>query len=394
MPELMEHQQTAVDLMHHGCVLYSGVGAGKTITSLAYYVKEQSPRDIYVITTAKKRDSLDWIGEAANFGIGPRPDITLHGVITVDSWNNIGKYIGVEDAFFIFDEQRLVGNGAWVSAFKKIARRNTWIMLTATPGDTWLDYAPLFVANGWYTSVADFKRQHVVYAPYVRFPKVLRYLDEDRLEVLRALVLVEMPYAKHTRRHLNFLPVGYDAEMWDAAVRHRWNPYTDLPIQDANELFRVMRRICNSDPSRIEAVRQLLNQHPRLIIWYNFDYELEILRTLMEGPVAYAEWNGHRKQPIPDTDRWVYVVQYVSGAEGWNCTSTDAMCLYSLTYSYKNYEQAQGRIDRLDSAFIYLYYYILLSSAPIDKQIMNALKHKRNFNQRKSSLFVPFSANI
>jgi hypothetical protein len=393
MVELMEHQQTAVDLMHNGCVLYSGVGAGKTIASLAYYVKAESPKDIYVITTAKKRDSLDWMSEAANFGIGTTADATLHGVLHVDSWNNIGKYIGIEDAFFIFDEQRLVGNGAWVSAFKKIARRNRWIMLTATPGDSWIDYAPLFVANGWYTSTADFKRKHVLYTPYVRFPKILRYLDEDRLEALRALVLVEMPYAKHTHRQLNFVPVGYDPALWDVAVRDRWNPFTDLPIQDASELFRVMRRICNSDPSRIANVRELLDRHPRLIVWYNFNYELEILRGLNDGGVAYAEWNGHKKQPIPDTERWVYVVQYVSGAEGWNCTSTDAMCLYSLTYSYKNYEQAQGRIDRLDSAFIWLYYYVLVSSAPIDKQIMNALKHKKSFNERRSSLFVPFSAN-
>lgn len=386
MFELMEHQKDAIAQLGNGKILYGGVGSGKSATAVGYYVKNESPRDVVVITTAKKRDSLDWERTAAGFGLGTQRTGTIHGCIKIDSWNNIGRYCDHVDAFFIFDEQRLVGSGVWVKSFLKIAKRNRWIMLSATPGDTWIDYAPVFIANGWYKNITDFKQEHVVYAPYVKFPKIVRYVGTDKLDRLRNTILVEMPYVKHTERIMNYLHVGYDKEMWDTAVKKRWHPYEDRPIKDIGELFRVMRKIVNSDPSRLETVVDLMKLHPRLIIFYNFNYELDILRLLggtfyNDGSYEVAEWNGHKKQAVPTSDRWVYLVQYVAGAEAWECTSTDAMVLYSLTYSYKNFMQAQGRIDRLDTKYTDLYYYILASWAPIDNYIRRALREKKNFNE-------------
>jgi hypothetical protein len=380
--ELMEHQLDVIDKLDSGKILWGGVGSGKGAAVLGYYVEKESPRDIYVITTAKKRDSLDWIGEGASFGIGTSLDDTCHGVMTVDSWNNIGNYVDVEDAFFVFDEQRLVGRGAWVKTFLKIAKKNRWILLSATPGDTWMDYAPVFVANGFYRNLTQFRREHVVYASYSRYPKIERYLGERKLEVLRNDILVEMPFVKHTERALNWLSVGYDSEAYRKLYKERWNFYEDQPVKDAAVLFRLMRRVVNSDPSRLEMIRKLLMCHPRLIVFYNFDYELEILRKLADE-VEVGEWNGHRKQPLPQSEKWVYLVQYVSGAEGWNCTDTDAMVLYSLTYSYKNFEQVQGRIDRLNTKYTTLFYYIFVSNSGVDRAIQNSLRHKKSFNERR-----------
>lgn len=385
MIELMDHQKDAVALLRSGSVLYGGVGSGKSATALAYYMKDHLGKDIYVITTAKKRDSLDWESESSKFGISTERRYSCGGVLVVDSWNNISRYDdpAYSGCFFIFDEQRVVGSGAWVKSFIRIARRNSWVLLSATPGDTWMDYAPVFIANNFYKNFTQFKQEHVVYAPYVKFPKVVRYLGIARLEELRNEVLVEMPYLKHTERILNYLDCGYDVEAMNRAVRDRWHVFEDRPIKDVGELFRVMRKISNTDPSRLEMVKMLMKTHPRLVIFYNFDYELEILRGLKEW-VEVAEWNGHIKQKVPPADqKWVYLVQYQSGAEGWNCTSTDAMILYSLTYSYKNHVQSMGRIDRLDTKFSDLYYYVLTTSAPIDRMILGALRSKKTFNERK-----------
>lgn len=376
--ELMPHQEKVLDKLGNGKVLYGNVGSGKTLTSLAYYARYQSTKDVYVITTAKKRDSLDWENEAASLGIG---DVRgKYGVLTVDSWNNIGKYVDVEDAFFIFDEQRLIGSGAWVKAFYKIARRNTWIVLTGTPGDVWMDYAPVFIANGYYKNLTDFRLQHVRYGRY-KYPKIIGYLAVNRLEHLRNVVLIEMEYLRHTERHVNYFDVDHDVEMYERLIKTRWNPWTDEPMVDAGELFRSLRKLVNSDPSRLEAVRSLLKTHPRLIVFYNFNYELKALRSLREEGVSVLEWNGHRKDVLPDVWEGLYVVQYVAGAEGWNCISTDAMVFYSFTYSYKNFMQAQGRIDRLNTPFQDLYYYVLTSNSSIDKKIKEALSEKRDFNE-------------
>ncbi len=380
--ELMEHQLDAVELLDSGKILWGGVGTGKSATVLSYYSKKEAPRDLYVITTAKKRDSLEWEGEAAKFSIGTEFGSRLAGVLTVDSWNNIGKYEDVKDAFFVFDEQRLVGYGAWVKSFLKIAKQNRWVLLSATPGDNWMDYAPVFIANGFYRNISHFKMEHVVYEAFSKFPKIKMYINEHKLNLLRNEILVEMPYLKHTEPVLNWTNVGYDVELFTRVYKGRWHVYEDRPIKDIAELWRVMRRVVNSDPSRMENIRQLMKMHDRLIIFYNFDYELEILRGLgVETEVC--EWNGHKKEPLPCGEKWLYLVQYVAGAEGWNCTSTDAMILYSLTYSYKNFLQARGRIDRLDTSFTTLYYYIFYSDSFIDKAIRGALRNKKSFNERR-----------
>lgn len=382
MIELLPHQDEAVKNLSNGKILWGGVGSGKTLTVLAYYRKNESPRDIVVITTAMKRDSLDWEREAARFGISTDPECTADGALVVESWNNIHKLEHLRDHFFIFDEQRLVGNGAWVKSFLKLAANNRWILLSATPGDTWLDYAPVFIANGFYRNITDFKTKHVIYEAFSRYPKVKGYFAETRLEVLRNDVLVEMPYERHTTRMLNYLDVDFNQDLFNMVFIRRWNPYEEKPVKDIAEVFRLMRRVVNEHPSRLEMVRKLMTCHDKLIIFYTFNYELEILRTLGED-VPIAEWNGHKKQPIPDTDKWVYLVQYTSGAEGWNCTQTNAMIMYSMTYSYKNFEQVQGRIDRLNTPFDILYYYILASNSVIDHGIKDSLSRKKSFNERK-----------
>jgi len=378
--ELQPHQRAVLSQLANGKILWGGVGTGKSRVALAYYDLEQRHKDIYVITTAKKRDSKDWEEEAAALGLGKAHDASVYeGVLTVDSWNNIDKYTEVKDAFFVFDEQRLVGSGAWVKAFLKIARRNNWILLSATPGDTWMDYIPVFVANGFYKNRTEFIREHVVYAPYARFPKILRYTGVGRLVKLRNEILVHMPYEKETVRHTKTISVDYDEELYDTALKRRWHIYEERPIRDIAELFFVLRRVVNSDPSRLRAIRSLLKTHKRLIVFYTFDYELEILRGL-ESVTTVAEWNGHLHEAIPDTDSWVYLVQYTAGSEVWNCTDTDAIAFYSFTYSYKMWEQAHGRIDRMNTPYRDLYYYQLKSKSSIDGAILATVKAKKNFN--------------
>lgn len=379
--KLRKEQETALKNLSNGKVLYGGVGSGKSLTALAYYIQNEAPKSIYVITTAQKRNKLEWEGEAAHFGIGRLESVPGLGRINVDSWHSIQNYTEVEDAFFIFDEQKLIGSGAWVKAFYKIAAKNNWILLSATPGDNWLEYAPIFIANGLYKNLTEFKRNHVVYAPYKRYPIVVGYLGLDTLEKYRNMLLVELPYLKDNVRHTEFIDVSYDKELMDLALRKRWHVYEDRPIVDVAELFRVMREINNTDPSRLETIKRILQYHPKLVVFYRNNFELEILRTLGEN-YTIAEMNGHKKDPLPDTDSWVYLVQYTSGAEGWNCTQTNAMVFYSLIGSYRTFEQAQGRIDRMNSPVKDLYYYVLVADSKIDRSLRDHLERKELFNER------------
>lgn len=395
---LYDYQLDAVNRMKNGCILCGGVGSGKSRTALAYYYKEQGgeigtnryilmqkPRDLYIITTARKRDTKEWQEEFGIFRISDDPDCNFYrNKVVVDSWNNIKKYKDVYGAFFIFDEQRVVGSGAWVKAFLNITRKNDWILLSATPGDTWQDYIPVFVANGFYKNKTEFCREHIVYSRFTKYPKVDHYINTGRLIRLRNDILVDMDFHRNTIAHHEDIYCGYDISTYKDVTKLRWNPYTNQPIANAADLCRTWRKIVNSDESRQIALLELFEKHPKMIVFYNFDYELDILRGLYYGEnVQIAEWNGHRHEPIPGGSKWIYLVNYTAGAEGWNCVTTDTIVFYSQNYSYKIMQQAAGRIDRLNTRFVDLYYYHFKSRSGIDLAISRALSQKRNFNEGK-----------
>lgn len=395
---LYDYQLDAIKKMKNGCILCGGVGSGKSRTALGYYfirnggkvdtdhyVPMRNPKDLYIITTAHKRDTLEWEGDMAPFLISPNSKIDIYShKVVIDSWNNIKKYVDVKNAFFIFDEQRVVGSGTWVKTFLKIAKSNEWILLSATPGDTWSDYIPVFIANGFYRNRGEFIDEHVVYSRFSKYPKIDKYINESKLYTLRNSILVYMSYKRPTVSHHEDVVCGYDQKLYKEVMRSRWNIFENKPLVNAADLCLLLRKIVNSDESRQLEVLRLVKEHPKSIIFYNFDYELDILRSLDYGEgVKVAEWNGHEHQKIPDGDKWVYLVQYAAGCEGWNSTQTDTVIFYSQNYSYKVMVQASGRIDRLNTSYTHLYYYHLKSPASIDIAISRALNSKKKFNENK-----------
>ena len=403
MIELFDHQLKALDQIHNGCILCGGVGSGKSITALAYYYRQnggvipaksytrmKDPKDLYIITTARKRDTREWLSDMAPFLLTDieKDKIYEHKVV-IDSWNNIGKYIDVKDAFFIFDEQRVVGYGAWTKSFLEITAKNEWILLSATPGDTWSDYMPVFIANGFYRNKTDFVDQHVVYDRFAKYPKIARYLNSGRLLRLKARVMVYMDFERDTIPHHETVWCQYNQILYKDLITNRFNLETNKPFLNANELCIALRKVVNSDPSRIQQVFDIVSQRKKAIVFYNYDYELDILRSIgdelsktLDG-FEYAEWNGHMHQDIPRSSSWMYLVQYNAGSEGWNCTKTDTIIFYSQNYSYKMMTQAAGRIDRLNTPYRDLYYYHLKSRASIDLAISRALAQKKQFNEQR-----------
>lgn len=404
--ELRDYQLEAIGKMKNGCILNGGVGSGKSLTSLSYYYLQNGgsfeflsgkdyipmpnpPKDLYIITTARKRDTFEWEGEMSHFLLSTHEELNKYdNKVIVDSWNNIQKYKDVEDAFFIFDEQRVVGSGAWVKAFLKIAKQNQWILLSATPGDTWSDYIPVFIANGFYKNKTEFMREHAVFSRFSKYPKIEKYIGTGRLIRQRREILVDMKFERETVQHHYDIYVTYDNKLYKDVMKRRWDIWNDEPIINASGLCYALRKIVNSHESRSAKLLELFETHQKMIVFYNFDYELEILKSLYFGEgVIVAEWNGHKHEPTPTGNQWVYLVQYTAGAEGWNCITTDTIVFYSLNYSYKIMHQSAGRIDRLNTPYKDLHYYYLKSRSGIDLAIERALNDKRKFNE---SSFIQF----
>lgn len=395
---LYNYQMDAVNHMKNGCILCGSVGSGKSRTGLFYYFKENggwidgpnytpmtNPSDLIIITTAKKRNSYEWLGELAHFRISDKPELNYYkNKVVIDSWNNLPKYKDVENTFFLFDEQRLVGSGAWVKTFLRIAKRNRWILLSATPGDSYMDFLPVFLANGFFKNKTEFAREHIIYSRFTKYPKIDRFIGTQRLEYLRRQVLVEMDYKHEINAHHEDIYCRYDIAKYKDTIRSRFDPFKNEPIQQASGLCYVLRRIVNSDESRQAKMLEILEDHPKAIIFYSFDYELEILKNLAYGDdVVVAEYNGHRHDLIPTEEKWVYLCQYTSACEGWECTKTNCIIFYSQNYSYKVMAQAAGRIDRLNTPFKDLYYYHLKTRSGIDLAISKALSQKKQFNESR-----------
>lgn len=372
--KLYSHQEEALGLLQSGNVLVGGVGSGKSRVGASWALSQADPRKIVVITTARKRDSLEWEGEFAVFGVNCDD-------VTIESWNNVSRFADYTDHVFIFDEQRVVGSGAWVKSFLKISKHNLWILLSATPGDTWLDYVPLFIANGFYRNRTEFSEQHIIWDRFAKYPKVKRYVNTGLLEARRRKILVPMPAERHTRRNRVYISMKYDKEMYESIVKKRVDPWTGEPYRNAGGVCYGLRKCVNSDRSRVDHIRLLARKRKKLIVFYNFDYERVILLTLRDE-FTVAEWNGHNHEPIPATDSWVYLVQYTAGAEGWNCVETDTIVFYSLNYSWKVLEQAEGRIDRINTPFTDLHYFYFFSESGIDSAIREAVRKKGVFNER------------
>ena len=403
--KLRDYQLEAISNMKTGCILNGGVGSGKSLTSLSYYYLQnggsetfltggkykrmKKPKDLYIITTARKRDTMEWEGELAPFLLSVNSDTSDYkNKVIVDSWNNIKKYKEVKGSFFIFDEQRVVGSGEWVKSFLKIAKSNDWILLSATPGDTWSDYIPVFIANGFYKNKTEFLREHAVFARFSKFPKVEKWIGTGKLNRYRRSILVDMNFKRKTEQHHEDIYVDYDKVTYKDVMKRRWNIWKDEPITNAGGLCYALRRIVNSDQSRALKLLEIFEDHPKMIVFYNFDYELDILKNLYYGEnVTVAEWNGHKHEPTPRKGKWVYLVQYTAGAEGWNCITTDTIVFYSQNYSYKIMHQSAGRIDRMNTPFTDLYYYHLKTKSSIDIAIARALHDKKKFNENSFARF-------
>ena len=404
--ELRDYQLDAINKMKNGCILNGGVGSGKSLTALSYYYLQNegsvdfltggdyipmdcTPMDLYIITTARKRDTFEWEGEMSHFLLSTHDECSIYSnKVVVDSWNNIQKYKDVMNAFFIFDEQRVVGSGAWVKAFLTITKKNKWILLSATPGDTWSDYIPVFIANGFYKNKTEFMREHAVFSRFSKFPKVEKYIGTGRLIRQRRDILVDMKFERKTVQHHCDIYVTYDSTQYKDVMKRRWDIWNDEPIVNASGLCYALRKIVNTHDSRSTKLLELFETHKKIIVFYNFDYELDVLKSLYYGEgVIVAEWNGHKHEPTPTGNKWVYLVQYTSGAEGWNCITTDTIIFYSLNYSYKIMHQSAGRIDRLNTPYTDLYYYYMKTRSGIDLAIERALNEKRKFNE---SSFIKF----
>lgn len=404
--ELRDYQLDAINKMKNGCILNGGVGSGKSLTALSYYYLQNegsvdfltggdyipmdcTPMDLYIITTARKRDTFEWEGEMSHFLLSTHDECSIYNnKVVVDSWNNIQKYKDVTNAFFIFDEQRVVGSGAWVKAFLTITKKNKWILLSATPGDTWSDYIPVFIANGFYKNKTEFMREHAVFSRFSKFPKVEKYIGTGRLIRQRRDILVDMKFERKTIQHHCDIYVTYDSTQYKDVMKRRWDIWNDEPIVNASGLCYALRKIVNTHDSRSTKLLELFETHKKIIVFYNFDYELDVLKSLYYGEgVIVAEWNGHKHEPTPTGNKWVYLVQYTAGAEGWNCITTDTIIFYSLNYSYKIMHQSAGRIDRLNTPYTDLYYYYMKTRSGIDLAIERALNEKRKFNE---SSFIKF----
>ena len=113
MITLRPYQREAVEKLDNGKILCGNVGSGKSLTALVYYFEKeclgklskddykpmQKDIPLYIITTARKRDSLEWQRECANIAL----DISK---VIVDSWNNIEKYKNIKNLLSIKDRRR------------------------------------------------------------------------------------------------------------------------------------------------------------------------------------------------------------------------------------------------------------------------------------------------
>ena len=377
MIKLLKYQEEAIQKLHSGSVLYGATGSGKSLTGLAYYMRCWSHLDLYIITTSKKRNAGEWEEEIAKLGCPPPK--------AIDSWNRLKNYRMVSDAFFLFDEHKVGGHGKWAQSMITIAKKNKWILLTATPGDVWDDYASIFIANEFVKNKTTWNEDFCIFDRISKYPKIIGYQREDVLKNMRDAVLVPMEYQSEKVPIPYVIPykVDHEEEAYVLARRKSLRHPEMRAFRNTSAMFAYMRMNLPDKESKIQALADVLKKEPKAIIFYNFTPEkYEIENAARQVNIPFFQYNGQIKDNVPDGDTWVYAVQYTAGAEAWNCITCRTVIFYSMNYSYKVMTQAKGRIDRCNSPFDELHYYYFISpDFEIDQEILNALTRKEKFNE-------------
>lgn len=143
------------------------------------------------------------------------------------------------------------------------------------------------------------------------------------------------------------------------------------------------RQLCNSK-EKLEMVRTLIEgTEDRVIIFYNFNCELELLQQLVQKlkrPISYVNGSVKNLNCYNNNSDSVTLVQYQSGSSGVNLQKASKMIYYSPPIKSDFFEQSKKRIHRIGQDNKCTYWKLITNNS-IELNIYNTLAKKQDYTE-------------
>lgn len=405
---LFAYQQAALDRVDgkSRCAFYHDMGLGKTFTGAEKLMSDRRWKRALVV--CQKSKVADWVDHfEAHYDV-PVVDLTRQDLwrdaeaVMVINYDRIWRrpqLMELDDFALMFDESSLLQNKSskrTKAAMKLAARANELVLLSGTPVDgkyerLWTQLNML----GWPIDEKLFWRQYVESETTMceGFPitKVTGYKNEERLvrkmkelgcdflktdDVIdlpdQLFIRIDVPMSEHYRKFakVNIITAFGRDFVGDTVL---------------GDLTAKRQLAAAYSPAKLEAFGDLLDgTSKRLVVFYNFDVELEGLTAELENrhrPYGVLNGKAHDLSPFFDTDDGVALIQYQSGAMGVNLQQADTCVYFSPPLASSLFEQSKKRIHRVGQDKPCTYYE-LVSKGTVEEKIYDTLAMRRDYTEK------------
>lgn len=405
---LFAYQQAALDRVDgkRRCAFYHDMGLGKTFTGAEKLMSDRRWKRALVV--CQKSKVADWVDHFEAHYDMPVVDLTKQDVcrdveaVMVVNYDLIWRrqqLMELDDLALMFDESSLLQNATskrTKAAMKLAGKADTLVLLSGTPVDgkyerLWTQLRML----GWDIDEKLFWRQYVESETTMRegFPitKVTGYKNEERLvrkmkelgcDFLKTDDVIDLPDQRFIRIDVPMSKYYREFAKTNVITAFGRDFVGDTVFGD----LTAKRQLAAAySPAKLEAFGDLLDgTSKRLVVFYNFDVELEGLTAELEKRYrSYGVLNGkaHDLSPFFDTDDGVALIQYQSGAMGVNMQQADTCVYFSPPLASSLFEQSKKRIHRVGQDKPCTYYE-LVSKGTVEEKIYDTLAMRRDYTEK------------
>ena len=141
------------------------------------------------------------------------------------------------------------------------------------------------------------------------------------------------------------------------------------------------RMLCSAySKDKISRLIDLVNStSDRVIIFYNFNTELEALRkVLFDRPISIVNGQIKDLKAYENNDNSVTLIQYQAGAMGLNLQKANRIIYFSLPERSELFEQSKARICRIGQEK-QCYYHIMMCHKSVEEKIYECLLMRKDY---------------
>lgn len=140
------------------------------------------------------------------------------------------------------------------------------------------------------------------------------------------------------------------------------------------------RQLCGRyNQNKIAVLKDLLDStNDRMVIFYNFTAEFNLIKTLTDRPISFINGGGTDLINYEICCDSLTLVQYQAGAMGHNLERANIIVYFTLPLSSELFEQSRKRIHRIGQTRTCFYYY-LLTRKSVEEKILRVLRQRRDF---------------